>query len=520
LENLTHPLINRAVRVIGGPAAVLSANLPLSITDGNENDALLIDVVAVTDASSLRLRVLVAIPLTDFTEKIYQARGSSIGGVVGATVGVIILSIIIAYISFLPLERLSLRMKLASTFDDTDPEEPVSALSDVSSMQLAYYELRRQLTRVQSYVPQTVLGNGDDEEEEEEGEVTVEETKQPEHRQSTVHSAVGGTPTSRTGERSERQRHDTRSYRSSSRSHRSQSGKNGVLGVVPRTLNVDLFLKPKNCSVVVVNVKGFHASAKTMSSDLLLESHALLTSIVRTAAQTNRGVVDTFYGDHFTVTFNASAAAAAHSSKAATFCNAVLAKAAGESVCPGRFDGISIGAASGMAMVGNLGDSQLKRFSIVGPVLTRAMELERMAKRASALVAIDVTVAKETVHSHYSYPLDRVQWASTTGARDDSEIVTIYGLGSEISHAMDEWLYQLEESANSNPFTQLRDLFETFFAPDSPMTIEVAREKIGVMKSDEKLIKNESLQAAAKNLLRLMDSVESSGAPASRYRLL
>ena len=65
-------------------------------------------------------------------------------------------------------------------------------------------------------------------------------------------------------------------------------------------------------SVAALNVVGFHAAALRDGALRLGNIAEALTALVAAAATEERGVVDSFHGDHFLLTFNAASSCATH----------------------------------------------------------------------------------------------------------------------------------------------------------------------------------------------------------------
>ena len=130
-------------------------------------------------------------------------------------------------------------------------------------------------------------------------------------------------------------------------------------------------LKNRRVAVLCINVRGF-TMLSAFSIDALASHSTLLLDTVTLAASAERGVIDSFHGDHFVVSFNAVKAAASPAKKA-TLCAMAVANALEGT----PFACLSMGASSGTAIVGALGNSTQRRLSIVGPCYTKALRLQR-----------------------------------------------------------------------------------------------------------------------------------------------
>eukprot|EP00658_Telonema_sp_P-2_P009975 TRINITY_DN13727_c0_g1_i1.p2 TRINITY_DN13727_c0_g1~~TRINITY_DN13727_c0_g1_i1.p2 ORF type:complete len:181 (-),score=32.33 TRINITY_DN13727_c0_g1_i1:73-615(-) len=108
-------------------------------------------------------------------------------------------------------------------------------------------------------------------------------------------------------------------------------------------------------------------------------SSKLLTIVVQ-AAQHERGVMDSFHGDHFLLTFNASRPVASSLAAAIRTANAVV----DEVRCDPRLRkcvGVAAGAAIGKALVGILGIDGHRRLSVIGSVYRQAIALQAVSSQ-------------------------------------------------------------------------------------------------------------------------------------------
>jgi hypothetical protein len=169
-------------------------------------------------------------------------------------------------------------------------------------------------------------------------------------------------------------------------------------------------------SVVYVNVVGFHQAALREGAARLAQMSETLTSAVVSATAAERGVVDSFHGDQFVLTFNAAAACATHATRAprcalriAQRCHQLTTNG-GPAVLGSPIDllpsrssflfeqlstsnqsgsagvngpsvfVITAGVATGPARCGTLGCNQSRRFSVVGAPAPQAAALERLVR--------------------------------------------------------------------------------------------------------------------------------------------
>ena len=98
---------------------------------------------------------------------------------------------------------------------------------------------------------------------------------------------------------------------------------------------------------------------------------------VLSVANAFRGVIDSFHGDHFVISFNVAKPNPEGPQKSARCALELIKRNPKGAKC-------AIGIATGRAIVGNLGTATLKRLSVIGPVYTKAMSLARLCRRFHA----------------------------------------------------------------------------------------------------------------------------------------
>eukprot|EP00758_Cryptobia_borreli_P006956 Tbor_TRINITY_DN5227_c0_g1::TRINITY_DN5227_c0_g1_i18::g.16111::m.16111 len=125
-----------------------------------------------------------------------------------------------------------------------------------------------------------------------------------------------------------------------------------------------------------LNVVGYHATLSGTDDSKISQIQTALVSAISSACSEHRGVMDGFQGDRFLASFNAVTNVGNHALQAVyaahTACRAVETMHTPLTV--------TVGVASGSAIVGNMGSATIKRFTILGHVVSTAATLERLAK--------------------------------------------------------------------------------------------------------------------------------------------
>jgi class 3 adenylate cyclase len=136
---------------------------------------------------------------------------------------------------------------------------------------------------------------------------------------------------------------------------------------------------------VYVNAVGFHGATLLQDASRLAALTELLTQTVCDAASEERGVVDSFHGDRFLLSFNAASSCATHALRGAR-CALRIGQRLDAAAPVLRRAGwpalrITAGAASGPARCGTLGCQSSKRFTMAGAPVPQAAALEQLCRR-------------------------------------------------------------------------------------------------------------------------------------------
>jgi hypothetical protein len=120
---------------------------------------------------------------------------------------------------------------------------------------------------------------------------------------------------------------------------------------------------------------------------------------------------------------------------------------------------VTCGLASGRATVGNLGNASMQRFCIIGPVFSQAVHLERLAREKYGVPVLANADATREMQMTVFY--EHVDLCLLPGAHRE-RIVSTFALARDVSN--EEWMYQIEESRNSDPFAKVNHAFELLYA--------------------------------------------------------
>ena len=315
-----------------------------------------------TDAASgLDLLLVSSTPRKFFLGDADKTRNVSIAVAVVCCV-VVVAGCIALLLAIRPtLRQLQENMLLASELRNNLVVHTPSRLTELVELSAVFDDMNQRLTIARSFVPEAILLGQDDEEanEEELGESSVLiESKPSSRKQSSVMSTRSSIYSVL------RQTQDKTSSLESSMAGEKMS---------------KLFtMAEKRVAILSLNLVGFNRVALNQAGlrpQRINDVTSRLLSIVVAAAQREKGVMDSFHGDHFVLSYNASRVVGNGLMSAVRTASSVCDEVRRD----GRFSGccgVAAGAASGKAQVGTLGIDGHRRFSIVGPVYRNAIALQ------------------------------------------------------------------------------------------------------------------------------------------------
>merc|ERR1719197_342384 len=280
-------------------------------------------------------------------------------------------------------------------------------MSEIAEIEQAYDEMNGELQRLKAFVPQSLLRaemSGDDDGDDDgaaEAEMSPVAEK-PEGDGAAEAAGAGNSGSSSV----------------TLAPAPAASPKGPPLALLRRT---KMFLKKQAVTVLCVNTVGFNKACDQRSGSVTLDAVAWVADAVHNAVIDCRGVIDSFHGDRFTITFNAAHRCAGHQ-RQATRC---ALRIASELVTGPHGLVTTAGISSGDALIGNAGSTALKRFCVFGHVLPQAALLERLAKLypdAAPHVLLAPSVAKVVTPAFVVQPVDVVR---LPGAKTEANVISV-----------------------------------------------------------------------------------------------
>ena len=368
------------------------------------------------------MKIVLLMPESDIAGEVVKGRNIAIGVMSAVCVVFVIVAFLFVAVVLAPLEVISDQMYDAAELNDNSNDESLSVLTEIAALQDSYHNLRAKLNEMKAFVPQAVLRGEDDMESSIASDKDKPLAAADSHSQGSPLSSreVGGTVS------------DTSS------------------GVASRGLNVASSLSKRDVAVLSVNIRQFEATLDPLDTNDGLALCSQIVGAVVKEARSQKGVIGLFHGDRFLVTFNASCPAASPAKRAA-----IVALKISDALKALKMKG-SFGVAFGKATCGNIGSSDLKGYSVIGPVVVQAVALERLAKVCSIRTCDEINVlatdkcAADIDCDVFYQIVDFVCMPQPTF------VVAVMGLKASKE---DEWMYCLQETASKDPFAHVNNGF-------------------------------------------------------------
>lgn len=383
--------------------------------------------------------------------------------VIVAVVAVVLLVFAILFVLRVvsPLLELAHEMNAVAQLrlDEID-ETKKSRLAEVRKMQRSFFRMVRNMKEMKSFMPQSLTMETVEEEEEE--EPLADGSQRSKSRASR---------SARTG--SKASKHTAASASRASSQHVAStmaSSQSAAMKAYLKKMTGE-GLKKKKVTIFVVNLVNFH-EYKEYKGDVskLHHVHEHILSQFLAATTESKGVADFFSGDRLMSTYNAVRAvgthrtAVAHGATTIQKLSSKLADQAAGTTASVSMEGtkVSMGGATGPATCGNMGCIGLKKFSTLGVCVTFAFALERFGRSLKAGgVVIENGVAEDAANGFYIRKLSSLDFPKRSPKPQmASEVMEAKKVGE------DEWMYQLEEGAASDPWVAWNSCVMALVAED------------------------------------------------------
>jgi class 3 adenylate cyclase len=316
-----------------------------------------------------------------------------------------------------------------------DMERPTSGLEEVGSMQVSFLQMVNNLREYRNYMPASILASGGDDEEEE----TPADDEEKED-----------TPAKKPGDEDSEPAAKVRKPSHIGTTSK-QSSDNASKMAVKKAAVSSMDVKKKRISLMVVNIKGWHAIIDSASPNDAAFLHSTYVHMVLEAVNANKGTADVFLGDRFVASWNTIKNLGTHRSNA---CHTALKAVKGvkelnDANAAQQLPTLSLSAAvsCGEARCGNMGCDGMKKYTFVGPVAVMVHALERRNKKYGTSILLDGAVEEEAKNVFFVRKVDHV-----LVPRLQERPFKLFELISTKAVSEDEWMYQLQEGEHGDPY--------------------------------------------------------------------
>ena len=500
------------------PLPLLAASYPSLVRNGAEGAQRIrlagtdyfVSVVPVSTelAEGMHWRFALFVPQSDIVSGIIQGRDISIYLSVAIVAVAVGLCFVILTLLMAPLQAVTESMYRLATLQtqDEDDEGPKSSLYEIATIQGAFMVMSEELTKVKSFLPQSVLaqlygGPTDDDEDVFEDEVSAPK-KNGNHNESTSDASMvrsarstvrnhvinGDTASDSTAQQARKQAASTIISAHSNKKSRKAA------------LFTNVSISTRRVTMLAVNIASYHQHVVGADAASVMAASAEVVGVVSAAVNEFRGVLDGFQGDKFMSSFNAVTAVGNHAAAAAgaaLLCNASL----GQLKISGKPLRMTAGIASGPAMVGNMGTLAVRRFTVLGHVVTNAGILERLCKRyPDTHTLIGGNAINDTKNFFELLTLDVVVLHfNAAGPRR----TTLAALKAASSGVADEWMYALANANQASRYTEINEAFGFFVDGDAGHAAAMMER----VRETADLVNDTCLAVTVEHLMNLLSTV-------------
>jgi class 3 adenylate cyclase len=410
--------------------------------------------------AGLNLTLVLVMPEKDVVGDVTASRNIAIGVSAGVVVLMATASFMFVVVMLNPLTHVAARMLRAATFDAEPTQLKLSKMKEVQNLQDAYVCMNQELTRIRSFVPQSVLQAGrgkvvDDTYGENELDDDPDDSDAGLSAMAVQELAVSRdsrTKKSRTNEHDDNRSVDSRRSKRSSAYTSKGTSRITRLSAPAVVTSLDCSLRSQNVSVVVANCNGFLALTDRMNHADVVGTLAHLVSHVLDTVQMRNGVLAYFHGDHFAATFNAVRPCPTHARNAVATALAVTAAEMPDGA-PARMS-MRAGVSTGKCLIGNVGTVEAKAYSVIGPAFTQALVLERLTRvyttdEGLPVAALATQRTCEDAAKSHSY--EYVDLLELPCAHLPVLVGRLVGPKETLAANQHEWLYVVDGAKTNDP---------------------------------------------------------------------
>eukprot|EP00755_Sulcionema_specki_P009586 Sspe_Gene.44105::Locus_21607_Transcript_1_1_Confidence_1.000_Length_3041::g.44105::m.44105 len=402
------------------------------------------------------------------------------------SIGLVVLTGVIVVRIVAPIRVLKEEMSLVAVMklEQVNEERPLSALSEVASMQKSFLKMIKNLREYRNYMPASVLQSSSDEESESSAQ---EESKVSSSRRRSS-SGMGHNP----AVVSPAETHLSAGTGGQNRRHY-MIGRNGSFGQrIGGGANTEL--KIRKMSFLVLNCVGFHHMVNNLDLKSMLTAHSKILARILTAVKETKGIPEGFNGDRVAANWNGAKPNPCHRFHAVR-CSSTI-KTAFKELEPVSLMGgdcwvpiPSIAVTFGEVTCGNMGCDTMKKYTTIGTVVPWVYALERLNRIYNTTILIDEALALEIGPEFFTRVVDKVSYTKLRSAPI---------LISEVLHAKTaenmEWMYQLEVTENNDPNGEFNRIMREILTGSLTKATSLVNEGADSLSEDDLIILRKLIQ--------------------------
>eukprot|EP00744_Colponema_vietnamica_P004832 GILI01007160.1.p1 GENE.GILI01007160.1~~GILI01007160.1.p1 ORF type:complete len:657 (+),score=162.35 GILI01007160.1:218-1972(+) len=447
--------------------------------------------VVTAQAAGMHWRFALFVPQSDIVGGIVRGRDIAIYISIGIVVVAVGLCFVILTLLLSPLRDVTDSMYRMATLQEVEAPTKPSRLHEIATIQGAFRVMSEELAKVKSFLPQSVLAQlyGAPSSEEEDDEDNVQEQMASRSR-----SLAKGALEAEASEQS------MATMQASVQGRRTEQNRTDKSSAQKAALNTGVSLSNRKVSMLAINIASYHSHVIGADPTAVVSASAEVVAAVVRAVNEHKGVLDGFQGDKFMASFNAVTSVGNHASAAAGAALKASREISSITVSSrpdARPLSMTGGIASGPAMVGNMGTQAVKRFTVLGHVVTTAGILERLCKRyPGATTLLSGNAVNETGNFFELLCCDVV----TLPAPKASVKTRISYLADTKNVGTDEWMYALDNAVKDHRFKNANGAFDAFVAGDRVLCNSLLNQCLG-----QEDLSDVSLMATINLLSKLQD---------------
>ncbi|KAG2389273.1 hypothetical protein C9374_013833 [Naegleria lovaniensis] len=394
--------------------------------------------------------------------------GISVGVALGCSLIGLLMSIMIGWMITQPMKYLERQLGLIKKFDLDKVHFSSSPFGEVSSIYKSLGEMVYWLNEFKSFIPESVFSQLKDMD----GTSSMDEMSATNKKNQVQPIQAQHSSFLSKQDHHESQRHHSSSMKSKS----SISEKSSIL--LNKAKNTTLFklgLSHKECMVISVRLMGLSSLSKDVIENVIARVFKSLGAITKTIS----GDLQIFSIEEMQLSLAVNKSNTNNGKLANKAFETALkiSKALSQDLANNHHNknnnvaiSHSVGVCCGEALIGNLGTTSLRYYSIAGDITARAKQLAMYGEKYNVRMMTDEKTLLNNPDVRGLFvlrPLDRLCFVNRIGCIEENvppqkHIETVFELVKSCTVQDDEWLYEIEQHKENQKYAELTDAFSVF----------------------------------------------------------